>query len=383
MSWKDGKEVAEKRLEFVNLLQDGRYTMVELCERFGIARSNGYKWVDRYLEAGLEGLKDRRRAPKGSSLRTASELEALILKERDAHKTWGPRKLLAVLERDYPDVEAWPAASTVYDILKRNGRIQSVRKRRKHEHPGKPFVDMDLPNNVWAADYKGQFRLGNGQNCYPLTVTDGYSRFLLMCHALPSTHLEAAKKAFLRLFKEYGLPDGILTDNGSPFASTGLGGLTRLSVWWIRLGIRHLRTQPSNPQQNGRHERMHRTLKAEATKPPQQTMRAQQLAFDRFRNEYNHVRPHEALDQQTPATIYAASPRQCPDRLPTVEYPSNFITRLVSSSGSIRFNSAQIFITQALAGEHIGLEECGDGIWNVFFGTAAVGRRDVRTATVK
>jgi transposase InsO family protein len=382
MSWKESK-VAEKRLEFVKLLQDGRYTMTELCDRFGIARSNGYKWVDRYLEAGLDGLKDRRRGPRDSPLKTPQELEALILAERDQHPTWGPRKLLAVLARDMPDVEAWPAASTVYDILKRNGRIQSIRRRRKHEHPGKPFVEADLPNSVWAADYKGQFRLGNGRLCYPLTVTDGFSRYLFAAHALPSTDLKGARNVFLRLFKTYGLPEAILTDNGTPFCSTGLAGLTQLSVWWLRLGIRRIRTQPGHPQQNGRHERMHRTLKAEATQPPQQTMRAQQLTLESFRHEFNDVRPHEALDNATPASLYESSPRPYPTRLPTVEYPSNFITRLVSSSGSIRLNSAQIHVTSALAGQHVGLEECGDGLWGVYFATEHVGKLDVRTANVK
>lgn len=258
MPWKDNKVVAEKRLEFVKLLQDGRYSMTELCERFGISRTNGYKWMDRYLEAGMDGLKDRRRAPHSSSLRTPREVEDKIVQERDRHPRWGPRKLRALLMRDYPDTR-WPAGSTFYEILKRQGRIQSKRRRRKHEHPGRPFVEMDLPNSVWSADYKGQFRLGDGKHCYPLTVADGYSRYLLGCDALGSTRLDTAHKTFRRLFETYGLPEAILTDNGAPFTSTGLGGLTQLNVWWLRLGIRHLRTQPSHPQRNGRHERMHRT----------------------------------------------------------------------------------------------------------------------------
>lgn len=383
MSWKVRGGVVEKRLEFVAMVRDGRYTMVELCERFGVSRSNGYKWMDRYLVDGLEGLTDRRRGPRDSPFRTSQDIEELILAERDRHVTWGPRKLLAVLTRDMPDVEGWPSASTVYDILKRNGRIQSFRRRRKHEHPGRPFVEMKLPNSVWAADYKGQFRLGNGRLCYPLTVTDGYTRYLFTAHGLPSTELQAARGVFLGLFKAYGLPEAILTDNGSPFCSSGLAGLTALSVWWLRLGIRRLRTQPAHPQQNGRHERMHRTLKAEAIQPPQQTMRAQQVALDAFRDEYNEVRPHEALDNATPASLYEPSPRRYPKRLPIVEYPSNFTTRLVSTSGSIRLDSAQIHVTSALAGEYVGLEACGDGMLSVYFSTEEVGRLDVRTGTVK
>lgn len=383
MPWPVEKDVAQKRLEFIKLMEDGRYSMVELCEMFGIARSNAYKWLHRYVAGGLEGLKDRRRSPHSSPLKTPSEIEELIVQERDRHATWGPRKLLVVLSRDYPDIASWPAASTVYDILKRHGRVQSVRRRRRHEHPGKPFVVSELPNSVWSADFKGQFRLGNGRLCYPLTVADGYSRVLLGCEALTSPSYVLAYRVFHDLFVEYGLPEAILTDNGTPFASTGLGGLSQLSVWWLRLGIRPVRTQPSHPEQNGRHERMHRTLKAEATRPAQQTHRAQQHAFMRFRHEYNDVRPHEGIGQQVPSSLYAPSPRRYPKRLPPVEYPGTFVTRLVSDNGSIRWNAAQIFVTTALAGQHIGLEEIGDGIWAVYFGTAQIGRLNARTGTVK
>lgn len=382
MSWKEDKDVAEKRLEFVKLVQDGRYTVTEACERFGIARSNGYKWIRRYLSGGMDALKDLRRAPKSSPQRTSDEFEALILEERDRHRTWGPRKLLAVLTRDYPDLEGWPAASTVYEILKRHGRIQSRRRGRRHAHPGRPYVEMNLPNSVWSADYKGQFRLGNGRLCYPLTVADGYSRCLLACEALSSTSLEPARRVFVKLFKEYGLPEASLTDNGVPFASQGLGGLTRLTVWFLRLGIRLLRTEPASPEQNARHERMHRTLD-EVLVPPQQTHRAQQRVFDEFRHEYNEVRPHEGLAMKTPSAFYQPSPRPYPPRLPPVEYPSNFVVRLVSSSGSIRWHAAQIFVGSALAGQHVGLEETGDGIWSLYFATALLGKLDVRTGTVK
>src|SRR5690349_19696904 len=239
MSWKAEIDVAEIRLEFIRLVQDGRYTMVELCDRFGVARSTAYKWCDRFLNGGLDALKDRRRGPKRSALKTSDELEELILRERDRHRTWGPRKLLVTLAADFPDI-LWPAPSTVHEILKRHGRIQSKRPRRKHQHPGKPFVASDLPNGTWAADYKGQFRLGNGTMCYPLTVTDHFSRALLACRALSSTSLKPARAVFLTLFRECGLPEAILTDNGIPFVSVGLAGLSQLSIWWMRLGIRHL-----------------------------------------------------------------------------------------------------------------------------------------------
>ena len=382
MSWKDKTTVVEKRLEFVKLCDDGRYTVSSLCERFGVSRKNGYKWLQRYREEGIDGLKDKRRAPRSQPFRISDDIEEALLAERDAHPHWGPRKILAVLRRDAPD-EQWPVASTVYDVLKRNGRIKSQRRRHKHQHPGKPVVEMDRPNSVWCIDFKGQFKLGNGQWCYPLTVTDGFSRALLCAHALTSTKLEPVRRVFIRLFKKYGLPEVILSDNGTPFASTGIRGLSRLSVWWIRLGIRHVRTEPSSPEQNGRHERMHRTLKAETTKPPKQTMKAQQREFDRFQHEYNCVRPHEALGQETPISRYAKSPRQYPKRLDYVDYPRNFLIRLVSASGEFCWRNKHVFLSTALAGQHVGLEETDDGIWSIYFASEELGRLDVRTNTVK
>lgn len=327
MSWKNNRSVFERRLEFVKLLVDGRFSMTELCEMFGVARSNAYKWRRRYLAEGVEGLRDRSRGPKTCPHKTSDEVVGLLLAEKNKHPSWGPRKLLAVLARDYPDLRL-PAPSTGYELLKKHGRVQSRRRRKKHEHPGKPFVAMDLPNSVWAADFKGQFRLGNGRWCYPLTITDGYSRFLVACTACTSTKTEPAMRVFRRAFRELGMPEAILTDNGSPFASTGLSGLTRLSIWWMRLGIRRLRTQPGCPQQNGQHERMHRTMKAEATRPAKQTMVRQQKEFNRFQLEYNYERPHESLGMDPPVKHYELSPRMYPERLPKVLYPAHFTVRL-------------------------------------------------------
>lgn len=382
MSWKEYKSVVDKRLEFVRMCEDGRYTMTELCERFGVSRNNGYKWLRRYQEQGLDGLRDQRREALNCPHRTLPEIEALLLKERDAHPTWGVRKLLAVLSADFPD-RTFPVASTAHEILTRNGRVTTHGRRRRHAHPGKPVLEMNAPNSVWAADYKGQFLLGNGRLCYPLTVTDGFSRYLIGCRALTSTKAHLAKAAFVGLFRKFGLPDAILTDNGTPFASSGLAGLTDLAVWWLRLGIRRVRTQPAQPQQNGRHERMHRTLKAEATKPPQITQRAQQKAFDVFSHEYNDVRPHEGIGMVTPASIYAHSNRPYPERLPQVHYPSNFVVRRVSDSGSIRWCGSQISVSLTLAGQYIGLEQVDDGIWTIYFASAEIGRLDTRTASIK
>ncbi len=383
MPWQSDENVFERRLKFVRMALDGRYRMTELCELFGVSRNNAYKWLKRYREEGAEGLRDRSRVAKSHPAAVPTEVISAILEERDAHPTWGAKKIRAILERDYPEMRL-PARSTIHWILKRNGRVQAKRPRRtRHEHPGKPFVPMDLPNSVWSADYKGQFRLQQGRNCYPLTVADGHSRYLLGCDALSSTRFALAHKVFRRLFIEYGLPEAILTDNGSPFASTGLRGLTQLSVWWLRLGIKLIRTQPSHPEQNGRHERMHRTLKAEATMPAQYTFIQQQRAFDRFRLEYNEVRPHEALDMATPASFYSPSPRPYPARLPKVGYPPHFITRLVATTGYIRWHSDKVYVSKPLANQYVGLEEVDDGIWSVYFGTNLIGRLNDRNLTIR
>jgi transposase InsO family protein len=382
MSWTNNRSVFERRLEFVKLLVDGRFRMTELCEMFGVARSNAYKWRDRYLAEGVEGLRDRSRGPKRYPHKTSDAVVQLLLDEKDKHPSWGPRKLMVVLARDYPDLRL-PAPSTGYELLKKHGRVQSRRRRKKHEHSGKPFVVIDLPSSTWAADFKGEFRLGNGRNCSPLTITDGYSRFLVMCRALSSTKTEPARAAFRTAFREPGMPEAILTDNGSPFASTGLSGLTRLSVWLMRLGVRCLRTQPGCPQQNGQHERMHRTMKAEATRPPKQTMVRQQKEFNRFQEEYNYERPQQALGMDPPVKHYEISPRRFPERLPKVVYPAHFTVRRVSKCGTIRWHSHQVYMSKALQAQFVGLEEVGHGLWDVYFATTMVGRFNERTMSTK
>jgi putative transposase len=242
---------------------------------------------------------------------------------------------------------------------------------------------MTEANGVWTADFKGHFRTRDGYYCYPLTVVDGYSRFLLGCQSLLSTRIELAKPVFRRLFLEYGLPRIIRTDNGVPFATTALGRLSTLSVWWIRLGIRPELIEPAHPQQNGRHERMHRTLKAEATRPPCANRGAQQARFNRFRAEYNDVRPHEAIGQQVPASLYTPSPRRLPDKLPALEYPTHFEVRLVSNNGGIRWSCEWVNVTHTLGGEYVGLEEVGDGLWDVYFGPLKLGRMDERTKRIE
>jgi putative transposase len=259
-----------------------------------------------------------------------------------------------------------PGRSVTCALLKRRGLVMRRTARRSIGHPGKPTMTIVAPNQVWCADFKGQFRMGNGRYCYPLTVTDGYSRFLLGCHGLPSTAVAGSKPVFQRLFHEYGLPQFIRTDNGVPFATNTLARLSRLSAWWVRLGVLPQLIEPGRPQQNGRHERMHRTLKAETTRP--------QKKFDRFRREFNHERPHEALEQRTPASVYQPSLRPMPSKLPPLEYPDRYEIRYVSANGGIRWNSGWVNVSTTCVGEYVGLEEIDDGVWNVYFGALRIGR---------
>jgi putative transposase len=345
----------------------------ELCAHYGISRKAGYKWIDRYLHDGPQGLEDLSRTPYTSPHRTADYVEAALIELRSHHPSWGAKKLLSVRERRH---RAWPlpARSTTCEILKRHGLVPKQRKRRIIGHPGKPITAILAANDVWCADFKGQFKTADGIYCYPLTVTDAHSRFLLGCQALSSTRVEEAKPVFMRVFKEHGLPRRIRTDNGVPFATNTLARLSQLSAWWVRLGVLPEFIEPGKPQQNGRHERMHRTLKAETTRPPANTRLAQQRRFDRFRQEFNFDRPHEALDMHTPASVYQSSPRPMPDKLPPLEYPDRFEVRYVSANGGIRWNHQWVNVSSTCIGAYVGLEEIDDGIWNVYFGPLRLGR---------
>jgi transposase InsO family protein len=296
-----------------------------------------------------------------------------LVELRHRHPTWGAKKLLAFLARRHPDWNL-PGRSVTCALLKRRGLVLRKTPRRAIGHPGKPSPLILAPNHVWCADFKGQFRMGNGQYCYPLTVTDGHSRFLLGCQGLTSTAVRGAKPVFSRLFHEHGLPQYIRTDNGVPFATNTLARLSRLSAWWVRLGVLPQLIEPGKPQQNGRHERMHRTLKAETTRPPAAALRSQQIKFDRFRQEFNHERPHEALEQRTPASVYQSSLRSMPSKLPALEYPDRYEVRYVSANGGIRWNNNWVNVSTTCIGEYVGLEEIDDGIWNVYFGALKLGR---------
>ncbi len=371
-----------QRTQFIADYQRHVASVAELCQRFGVSRKTGYKWIDRYAADGPAGLTDRSRRPHGCMHHTPDAIVAALLDVRRRHPTWGAKKLLRILATRHP---TWPlpARSTASDLLQRHGLVTHRRRRQFPSHPGRPLTPMTAPNEIWTADFKGQFLTRNGLYCYPLTIVDGFSRYLLACQGLLSTRVALARPVFQRLFAEYGLPRIIRTDNGVPFATTALGRLSVLSVWWIRLGIYPELIEPAHPEQNGRHERMHRTLKAEATRPPSRNLQAQQTRFNAFRREYNTERPHEALNQETPASAYAPSRRALPATLPPIEYPGHFEVRLVSRNSGIRWNHHWVCVTHTLAGEYVGLEEVDDGLWDVYFGPLRLGRMNERILRIE
>ena len=368
----------DMRTRFIADALNGRYkSHTELCRRYNISRKTGYKWLQRYEEQKWPGLLDRSHRPKACPHETPDEVLEALLELRRRHPGWGAKKLLAILETRHPGWDL-PARSTAHDLLRRHGLVNKKRRRPRFGHPGRSRTTADRPNELWTADFKGHFRMKNGRYCFPLTVVDRHSRFLLGCEALHSTCESDALRIFRRLFEEYGLPERIRTDNGVPFATYSLGRLSRLAVWWIRLGIRRELIDPGKPQQNGAHERMHKTLKAETTRPPESNLRAQQRRFDEFRETFNHERPHEALKQKLPGTLYKPSGRTLPDHLPPLEYPGHFEVRKVSGNGGIRWRNRYLGITTVLINEYVGFEEVDDGLWTVYYSTTELGRFDER-----
>lgn len=377
MSWKVSDPMSEK-LKLVVLFQSGQRSMTSICQELNVSRKTGYKLLKRYDEEGPEGLKERSRAPHFRPRETPREIQQVLIEARKAHPTWGPRKIKAWLEDRDESLEL-PFPSTIGDLFKREGLVHAGRRRRMRSPYGAvPRSEAKEPNQQWDADFKGEFLLGNGTYCYPLTVTDNYSRYLLKVHALPGTGTQGARRIFERAFREFGLPQSIRTDNGCPFAGSGLGRLSGLSVWWIRLGILLLRGRPHHPEDNGRHERMHRTLKAETTRPAASRNQSQQKRFDAFQREYNHERPHEALDQKPPARLFKASPRSYPSRIPDLEYPAHYEVRKVSTGGCFWWHSQEIFVNNSLEGEQVGLVEFEDGLWKVYFSNLELGVLDVK-----
>lgn len=372
----------EERFRFVDEYKKADWSFAELCRRFGVSRKTGYKWVDRYQADGVEGLRDQSRAPEKHPNEVIQAVADAVLEMRRQHPHWGPAKLRVRLDRDAPEI-VWPAVSTIGEILKRAG-LTIPRKPRRRATPSEgPLSHAEAANRVWCADFKGWFRCGNGSRCDPLTMTDAYSRYLLRCQAVTGMDERGVRGVMEAAFREYGLPEAMRTDNGEPFASVGLAGLSRVSLWWIKLGIRPERIPPGKPQHNGSHERMHRSLKQAVANPPAGNLRAQQQAFDRFREEYNQERPHEALEMKTPAELYVPSPRIYPSRLATPEYSEQWEMRIIGPCGTMRWNGDKIFVGKVLAGELIGLEPVEDGSWRVWFFGYPVGIFEERQRKVR
>lgn len=363
----------DQKTQFIADFLRHSQSITDLCSHYGISRKTAYKWINRYQQNSISGLEDRSRKPKTCPHRTEPDIVEALLEARRLHPTWGAKKLLKLLSRRDPD-RNWPARATVCDLLARHGLVKKARTRRHLSHPGKPSSIIAAPNQVWCADFKGQFKTRDGIYCYPLTITGGFSRFLIGCQGLLTTQCASAKPVFEKAFREFGLPERIRTDNGVPFATVSLARLSSLSAWWIRLGIVPELIEPGKPQQNGRHERMHRTLKAETTRPAAGNLRAQQRKFNSFREEYNEVRPHEAINLETPASVYRPSVRPYPRKLAALEYPSHYETRYVSHNGGMRWNCGWVNVSITCAGEYVGLEEIDNGIWNVYFGPVKLGR---------
>jgi putative transposase len=375
MPWSE-VTVVHQRTRFVADAERGVFSMTELCRRYGISRPTGYRWWARYLEEGPKGLHDRSHCPHTCPHATPPALWTAIREARQRHPSWGPKKLLWLVAKrvDAP----LPAPSTVAAWLKRDGLVAPRRRRHPHPHPGRPLAHATRPNAIWTIDFKGQFRTQDGRYCYPLTIVDAYSRYFLGCQALVQPTRRRTRPVLERLFREYGLPERIRSDNGTPFASSALARLSRLAVWWIKLGIVPELIEPGHPEQNPRHERLHRTLKAETTRPPAPSCRAQQARFTRWQQFYNTERPHEALRQRPPATVYRPSPRPYPARLVPPEYPGHFEVRRVSRNGGMRWHSHRIPVSQTLMEEYVGLEAIDDGLWDVHFYNWRLGRLDER-----
>lgn len=372
----------KERLKLVSLYETGRYTVSELARLSGVSRKTAHKWLGRFAREGISGLDDLSRAPHHRPDATPAEVVVALVRAKQAHPTWGPAKLLPPPDGDPEIVRAWPAVSTRGRILGLHGLVTRRRYRRRTAPWFRPFIGADRPNSVWCADFKGWIRTGDGTRCDPLTITDACTRMLLCCEILTRTDYNHVRAVLERVFREYGLPFAIRTDNGPPFASVGAGGLSPLSVWWIKLGIMPERIKPGHPEQNGRHERFHRTLKQETMKPPATDPLAQQDRCDSFRLVYNNLRPHEALGQVHPASLYVPSIRPYPEHIGDIEYPPMTMVRRVRSNGQIKWRGGFVYVSSALIGELVGITEASHG-WLVSFGPIPLGTLDTHSVSLK
>ncbi len=383
MPWK-AISVVDARRAFINDWLQKRHEMTfdAICAPHGISRQLGYKWVERFLDGGLANLVDRSRAPIHRPHATPDEVVEAIVALRKRFSHYGPRKIRATLTAAHPDVH-WPAPSTIGDLLKARGLVTERKRRRRTPASTQPLAAATEPNIVWSADYKGAFRVA-GKWCHPLTITDNASRFLICVHGVDAESEELAQPIFVRTFREYGLPWRIRTDNGPPFATKAIAGLSRLSVWWTRMGIVHERIDPGKPQQNGRHERMHRTLKAHVARPARPTASEQQRAFDEFRAHFNNERPHEAIGQKPPSSVYQPSSRPLPDELPEPDYPDDFLVRRANRDGYVSWNGGHLHLSAVLSREAIGFEPISDGLHRLWFGHVYLGElREKRKGVIE
>jgi transposase InsO family protein len=377
MPWKENTTM-DLRVRLIQEYNEGG-SIQALAEIYGVARKTIYKWLGRHDAEGVAGLADRSRVPHDSPGRVSDEVVAHIVAARHRWR-WGPRKLRVKLAAAHPSM-AWPAESTIGEVLKRAGLTHPRKPRVRTPPYARPFAAVDGANQTWCADFKGHFKTGDGTRCDPLTITDAHSRYLLRCHITPKCDGAHVAAVFDACFREHGLPLVIHTDNGTPFASRAPGGLSRVSMEWVKLGIVPERSRPASPQDNPRHERMHSTLKQATLRPPERNPRRQQDAFDRFQQEYNHQRPHESLEDRTPAACYQPSPRPMPRRAPELEYGDEVEVRRVSQQGSVKMRGARTFVSEIFAYEWLGLRALDERYFEVLYGPVRLGFLDAREHT--
>jgi putative transposase len=377
MSWHETNVYREKYLFIADWLKQ-EFSMTELCKRYGVSRKTGYKFLNKYIEDGEGAFKEKSSARHTHPNKTPEEIQAKILDLKYRYLHWGPAKLRDWFHINEPKFTC-PAASTVGEILKKHGLVKNKKCRKKVAKHAEPLAHCDAPNRVWSADFKGHFRLLlTKAYCYPLTISDNFSRFLLHCEGLEKNNYKLTKQGFEKVFFNYGLPDSMRTDNGQPFAGLGIGGLTKLSIWFLKLGIMPERIEPGCPEQNGRHERMHRTLKEATAKPPQKNMGEQQKCFTNFMQEYNYERPHQALNGKRPSDVYSASVKSLPSKLPEIYYPKDFLIRKVKTNGEIKWHGKRYFVSELLHKEPVGLEIIDDGRAFLYFSKLKLGIIDAR-----
>lgn len=380
MPW-NRTEPVDERERFINAYLARVYSMSELCHHFEVSRKTGYKWIGRFREGGKTALLDRSRAPRSCPHKTAPKVEELIVNTRKGHPKWGAPMIIDRLREEHPELDL-PAYSTAGAILKRNDLIEERPRRRKSVQTKRVPLVAEAPNQIWSLDYKGEFRLGNGQYCFALTASDQYSRFLITVQSHTAVSGYQTKLDLETAFYAYGLPSAIRTDNGVPFATHGVLGLSRLGVWLIKLGIELQRIAPGQPWQNPRHERMHKTLKAATTRPPEADHAAQQQRFDDFVADFNYHRPHQGIGRVPPATLYRRSQRTMPSSLPEPDYPGHFEVRRISKSGEFKLRGSKFSLSSTLEHEYIGLEEVDDGIWSIYYFDTLLARLNEQTSKI-